>query len=456
MILIIDDDIAIRSSLSLFLESEGYEVLQAEKQGPALKALHSHPVSLMIMDMNFSTASTGEEGLELLQDVKDRWPAIPVILITGWGSIELAVKGMRLGASDFITKPWDNAHLLRSVHTCIQLHSEQNQRMHTRKELDAEFSFSRITGHHPMVIRLLDTIGRVAPTDAPILIQGESGTGKELIAEAIHANSERKNSPLVTVNMGAITPTLFESEMFGHKKGAFTNAISDRDGRFAVADGGSIFLDEIGELDMATQVKLLRTLQEKTFERVGDSNSIRSDFRLICATNKKLEDMVAAGTFREDLYYRINLITLEVPPLRERKDDIPMLTNHFLEKACRIYKKEALRVSPNAMEYIKGLSFPGNIRELKNLVERVALIAVDPVLKIEDFQCLGLGANVKAQHSVPAIPGQFTLDEMEKSMIEKTLKKTSGNLSEAARLLGLNRGQLYRRMEKFDLGKLNR
>lgn len=452
MILIIDDDIAIRSSLALFLKSEGYEIVEAEKQGPAIKAMHTLPVSLVIMDMNFSKASTGKEGLDLLKDVKDRWPTVPVILITGWGSIQLAVEGMRLGATDFFTKPWENSQLLKSIKTSLQLQKEHYQKIHTRKELDENFAFSSIIGQHPSMVKLLDTISRVAPTDAPILILGESGTGKEMIADAIHDNSDRKGGPLVKVNMGAISTSLFESEMFGHKKGAFTNAIRDRQGRFAIADGGTIFLDEIGELDLASQVKLLRTLQEKTFEPVGDSKSIKSDFRLICATNKKLEDLVEKGDFREDLYYRINLIALEVPPLRKRMEDIPFLVDHFLKEACRVYKKKPLNVSPQAMEYIKNLPLPGNIRELKNLVERVALIARDPILKIEDFLRHGSSSAQKSNTWSMPEPGQLTLDQMEKNMIEKTLEQSGRNLSQAARLLGLNRGQLYRRMEKFNLG----
>ncbi|MGK7396653.1 MAG: sigma-54-dependent transcriptional regulator [Candidatus Cyclobacteriaceae bacterium M3_2C_046] len=454
MILIIDDDIAVRSSLSFLLENAGHQTLTADRQGAALHALHHHPVKLMIMDLNYSPATTGEEGLELLQEVKDRWPLIPVILITGWGSIELAVKGMRLGAADFITKPWDNKQLLAAVKLALQLNKPEAVQT-SREELDQKYDFSNIAGQDPALLKLLQTIGRIAPTEAPVLIYGESGTGKELIADALHQNSGRKAHELVKVNLGAITTSLFESEMFGHKKGAFTDARTDRTGRFQLAHQGTIFLDEIGELDLASQVKLLRVLQEKKFEPVGSSQTKHSDFRVICASNKKLEDMVKEKTFREDLFYRINLISLTVPPLRERQEDIPLLANHFLNQMKSLKPDQPVRISSKALHWLQLQSWPGNIRELKNKVERASLLASGPELDLKDFtdQKVISGPDQGAIHQseVPA-PGQMTLEQMEKTMIENALAQYPDNMSQVARSLGIQRGQLYRRLEKYHLG----
>ena len=454
MVLIIDDDIAIRSSLSLLLEKEGFAVCSAEKEGPALRALHTHPVSLIIMDMNFSNMTTGDEGLALLKEVKDRWPEVPVILITAWGSISLAVEGMKNGAMDFIAKPWNNKSLLSSVKTALSLASDSQVQEKDRKQLDESFNFENIVGADPGLLAVLNTVGRIATSDAPVLIQGESGTGKELLAEAVHNNSHRKDGPFVKVNLGAISPALFESEMFGHKKGAFTDAIRDREGRFKAADKGTVFLDEIGELDLSSQVKLLRVLQEKRFEPVGDSHTLEVDFRCICATNQNLSQMVEEGTFREDLYYRINLITLEAPPLRNRKGDIPLLVSHFLDKMVITGQGQKLQVQPEAMVFLQKQAFPGNIRALKNLVERTALLSGKEVLGVHDFKQNFTDIKRKSKQSLPDL-GSLTLEEIEKSMIEKALEAYTGNYSKAADSLGINRGQLYNRMQKYKLGPYN-
>lgn len=452
MILIIDDDIAVRSSLSLLLESAGYQPITADRQGVALHALHKHSIQAMIMDMNYSAATTGEEGLELLQEVKERWPEIPVILLTGWGSIELAVQGMRLGATDFITKPWDNQQLLSSLKVALQIRQPPEAAI-TRRQLDQKYDFTGIIGHSPELVKLLQTVGRIAASEAPVLIYGESGTGKELVAEALHLNSPRKSQNLVKVNLGAITTTLFESEMFGHKKGAFTDARADRTGRFQLADGGTIFLDEIGELDLSSQVKLLRVLQEKRFEPVGSSQTIKSDFRVVCASNKKLEEMVRERTFREDLYYRINLITLKLPALKERIEDIPLLIDHFLKQFSIQNNLTPLIVDPAAMQWLKQQPWPGNIRELKNKIERAALLATGNKLQIKDFvESVTTPAPKPSKPTSLPSPGQMTLDEMEKSMIKKALAEHPENLSQVARVLGIQRGQLYRRLEKYHLG----
>ena len=325
-ILICDDDPTVRSSLSLVLKRAGYGIATAETPEQAVAQIRTTIPGLILMDMNYTRSTTGEEGLELLAKVKVLAPEVPVILITAWGSIHLAVQGIRAGAFDFITKPWNNLALLESIRTAIQVQESSTAADAAPK---SPFRRDKIIGKSPLLERVLQTVSRIASTHAPVLITGESGTGKELIAEAIHENSERKDRPFIKVNLGGISLSLFESEMFGHKKGAFTDAHYDRKGRFELADGGSIFLDEIGDLDMVSQVKLLRVLQDHTFESLGDSRPKQVDTRIICATNRNLPQMVQQGEFREDLFYRINLITVQMPALRERREDIPLLVEYF-------------------------------------------------------------------------------------------------------------------------------
>src|ERR1700750_1259704 len=298
---------------------------------------------------------------------------VPIILITGWGTIELAVQGMKLGANDFINKPWSNEHLLQSIKTLLDLQENKSEH-HTRKQLDAMYNFQHIIGEDEKMVQLLDTIGRVAATDASVLIMGESGTGKELIAEAIHQNSLRNNKPFIKVNLGGISTSLFESEMFGHVRGAFTAARIDRVGRFETANKGTIFLDEIGDLDAGSQIKLLRVLQDRTYEVLGSSRTKSVDVRVVCATNKNLNEMVSKSTFREDLLYRINLITIYLPALRERPKDIPLLAEYFIDNLKEIYGRPSLSVAGRAMKWLQQLPLPGNIRQLKNIVERTILV----------------------------------------------------------------------------------
>ena len=334
MILIIDDDSAIRSSLSFMLKRAKYEVQAVSGPKEAMEAIHSVTPQLILMDMNFSLSTDGAEGLVLLKQVKLFCPDVPVILMTAWGSIPLAVQGMRAGAFDFITKPWNNAALMQRIETALELTSREEVADTSTTE-DEDFDRSHIIGKSKALEAVLATVKKVSRTSASVLVTGESGTGKELIAEAIHLNSLRRNKPFVKVNLGGISQTLFESEMFGHKKGAFTDAVTDRKGRFELADKGTIFLDEIGELDLSCQVKLLRVLQEQTFEPLGESRPRKVDVRVVCATNANLEQMVHEHTFREDLLYRINLIAVHLPALRERREDIPLLARHFVENRCR-------------------------------------------------------------------------------------------------------------------------
>lgn len=382
-ILICDDDPTVRSSLSLVLKRAGYGIATAETPEQAVAQIRTTIPGLILMDMNYTRSTTGEEGLELLAKVKVLAPEVPVILITAWGSIHLAVQGIRAGAFDFITKLWNNLALLESIRTAIQVQESSTAADAAPK---SPFRRDKIIGKSPLLERVLQTVSRIASTHAPVLITGESGTGKELIAEAIHENSERKDRPFIKVNLGGISLSLFESEMFGHKKGAFTDAHYDRKGRFELADGGSIFLDEIGDLDMVSQVKLLRVLQDHTFESLGDSRPKQVDTRIICATNRNLPQMVQQGEFREDLFYRINLITVQMPALRERREDIPLLVEYFARQQARQNGLEPVEISAEAMEYLSRLPYPGNVRELKNFVERTILVSQQPHLTEVDFK----------------------------------------------------------------------
>ncbi|MDL2315293.1 sigma-54 dependent transcriptional regulator [Bacteroidales bacterium OttesenSCG-928-C19] len=445
MILICDDDIAVRSSLSLVLKRAGYEVQTVSSPKEAIDFVRQYSPDLILMDMNYTKGTDGEEGLELLQKVKIFRPEVPVILITAWGSISLAVKGIQNGAFDFVTKPWNNLSLLNTIETAIRLNTKQKS---LEEKSSESFLSDKIIGKSPLLQNIFSTISRIAKTNASVLITGESGTGKELIAEAIYENSNRKNSPFVKVNLGGISQSLFESEMFGHKKGAFTDAHLDRIGRFEMADKGTIFLDEIGELDSSCQVKLLRVLQDQTFELLGDSKQKQVDVRVISATNRSLADMVAKGTFREDLFYRINLITIHVPALRERTEDIPLLANHFAKKQEKLNNLGKIEFSNEALNFLTRLPFSGNIRELKNLVDRTILVSTGNLITDTDIkaQYIDIPNN---QHAL--FNTIYPLDEMEKNMILKAMDIYKGNLSQVASALGLSRQALYRRLEKYGI-----
>lgn len=446
-ILICDDDKTVLSSLALVLKRAGYNVDAVETPQQAVDYVRRECPALIVMDMNYSNTITGEEGLELLAKVKIFCPDVLVILITAWGSIDLAVKGIRSGAFDFITKPWNNQVLLNTIQTAIQLYEKSSGGTESVHFSDT-FRRDKIIGNSLLLQQVLETVSRVAASNAPVLITGESGTGKELIAEAIHENSNRKNKPFVKVNLGGISQSLFESEMFGHKKGAFTDAHYDRKGRFELADGGTIFLDEIGELDQVSQVKLLRVLQDQTFESLGDSRTKQVDTRIVSATNKNLTEMVNGGLFREDLFYRINLITLRMPALRERREDIPLLVNYFTRLQEKQNGLKPVEISAEAMEYLKSLPYNGNIRELKNLVDRTLLVSGKSLLTDVDFksQYIETPSNMSfAEDSV------HSLNEIEKNMILKAMDLYGGNHSKVATALGLSRQALYRRMEKYGI-----
>lgn len=449
MILICDDDTTVRTSLTLVLKRAGYEVATAANQQEAIDFVRHTCPQLILMDMNYSNTTTGEEGLELLAKVQVFCPAVPVILITAWGSINLAVQGIRAGAFDFITKPWNNLALLKTIETAIQLRDSEEKNPDPKNgKTERTDRFDKIIGRSPLLQQVLNTISRISQTNAPVLITGESGTGKELIAEAIHENSGRQGKPFIKVNLGGISQSLFESEMFGHKQGAFTDARHDRTGRFELADKGTIFLDEIGELDLVCQVKLLRVLQDQTFEPLGESKPRQVDTRIICATNKNLPEMVAQGTFREDLFYRINLITIQMPALRERPEDIPQLVEYFARKQAEQNNLPEAEISQEAFGYLKKLPFHGNIRELKNLVERTILISGKDVITDIDFK----QQYIEVPASQPAGGNTIlSLEMVERNMIQKAVELYGCNHSRIAAALGLSRQTLYRRLEKYDI-----
>ena len=454
MILIIDDDHSVTASLALLLKQAGHAAKTAASPVEALTLLAVEPCELVIQDMNFSRRTSGEEGLALLEDIKRLRPALPVILITAWGSIELAVQGMKRGAADFLTKPWTNQQIVQTVESALgvaKVRAGDDQPVPTRDELDGRYDFGDLLGSDPRMLRMLQLIGRIAATDASVLITGESGTGKELVADAIHRNSRRAGGPFVKVNLGGISTSLFESEMFGHVRGAFTDARADRKGRFEVANGGTIFLDEIGDLDSASQVKLLRVLQDRTYEVLGSSHRRDVDVRVISATNRNLAEMVGRGEFREDLLYRINLITVHLPPLRQRTDDIPLLATRFLQALAHLYGREALAVSDDALRWLKAQPWPGNVRQLRQWIERAVLVSPRPLLEIDDFSAsVGMEQADAPADALPPV-GAMTLDEIERGMIEKSLRQHHRNLSRVAESLGLSRAALYRRLEKYDI-----
>jgi two-component system, NtrC family, response regulator len=455
MILVVDDDKSVTASLTLLLKQAGHASRSAATPDEALTILRGASCELVIQDMNFTRRTSGDEGLALLKQIRAGYPSVPVILITAWGSIALAVEGIKAGATDFISKPWTNQHMLQTVQTVLGLATGRptvDDTLPSRDELDVRFDFGNLLGNDARILRVLQLIGRIAATDAAVLITGESGTGKELVADAVHRNSRRAARQFVKVNLGGIATTLFESEMFGHVRGAFTDARADRKGRFEIAHGGTIFLDEIGDLEPAAQVKLLRVLQDRTYEVLGSSQKREVDVRVIAATNRNLAELVTRGDFREDLLYRINLITIHLPPLRDRPDDIPLLAGRFLQTLAHAHGREPLTLTSDAEAWLRAQPWPGNVRQLRQWIERAVLVSTRDQLRVDDFR---VSAEME-QHddaAADALPpvGSATLDEIERAMIEKALKHHGRNLTKVADSLGLSRAALYRRLEKYGL-----
>ncbi len=447
-ILIIDDDASVRVSLALLLKQAGYETFSAENPQQALTLLRTRAPDLVLQDMNFSLKTSGEEGLELLTQIKQTQPAVPVLLMTAWGSIALAVKGVKAGAADFFTKPWQNDQLVQLVTTTLDLSASFTCERQTRQLLDQHHDFNAIVGEHPDLLRVLVTVARVAKSRAPVLILGESGTGKEMIANAIHHNSPRAQQALVKVNMGAVTSSLFESEMFGHVKGAFTDAKTHRKGHFVSANHGTLFLDEIGELNKSDQVKLLRVMQDQHVTPVGASHGEPVDVRIVSATNRELAGLVASGEFREDLFYRLNLITLRLPALRERRSDIPVLARQLSAQLATEYQMPETQLSASALEWLSAQPWPGNIRQLKQCLERSVLLSNKTLIDSSDLM---QSEQVNLQAEYDSGGEIMPLFLAEKQLLERALDHYHGNISHIAKSLGLSRAAVYRRLSKHGL-----
>ncbi len=452
-ILIIDDDEDVLLAAKMLLKKHAKEVIIEKNPKKIPFLLNNESFDLILLDMNFSKDITsGKEGFYWLEQILDKDPQAVVILITAFGDVEMAVKALKAGATDFVLKPWQNEKLLATLHSASRLkksYEEVTQLKQTKKQLqdDSHLAFKDIIGTSDAIKDVFKVIDKVAATDANVLILGENGTGKELIARAIHQKSLRKDNIFIGVDMGAITETLFESELFGHKKGAFTDAKEDRAGRFEVANKGSLFLDEIGNLSLPLQSKLLTVIQSREVTRIGANKPMSIDIRLICATNMPLYDMVGENTFRQDLLYRINTVEIQLPPLRERLEDIPLLVDHFVSQYANKYRKAVSKVAPTTTKKLQKYSWPGNIRELQHAIERAIIMSDSDTLNPEDFFFLSQKQDVA---SVPE-PETFNLDDVEKGVIERVIDKHNGNISKAAKELGLTRASLYRRLEKYGL-----
>jgi DNA-binding NtrC family response regulator len=448
-ILVVDDNKSILSTLEILLSPEFQTVTTLSNPNQIPTELRKKDYNLVILDMNFQAGvNTGNEGIYWLGRIKETNPEVSVVMITAYGDIDIAVKALKAGASDFILKPWDNEKLLATLKLAIQLNLSKNEVKHLKEretELKKEFNRDQkfIIGSSPQLMKVLNMVRKVAKTDANVLITGENGTGKELIAQEIHRLSNRSKEVLVSVDMGSLSESLFESELFGHIKGAFTDARENRQGKFEIADKGTLFLDEIGNLSFHLQAKLLAAIENRQITRIGSNQLIPTDIRLICATNKNLESMVHEGLFREDLLYRINTIQIELPPLRDRGNDIIVLAEFFLKKYTYKYNKPNQKINQQANEKLLKYSWPGNIRELQHTIEKTVILSETAIIKPEDL-FLRQTSSLKNHDSFN------TLEEMEKQMIQNALEKNNGNFTAAADQLGVTRQTLYNRLKKTD------
>ncbi len=445
MILIADDQPDVLEALRMLLKAEGYSTETATSPSGVMQSLEKHDYDAVLMDLNYAQDTTsGQEGLDLLSRIQALDNTLPIIVMTAWGSVKLAVEAMQRGARDFVQKPWDNARLLTILRTQLEL----GRALRQGQRLEAENRLLRDEGRPGMIASssamkpILDLIARIGPSDANVLITGEHGTGKEVVARTLHFISLRSSKPLVIVNAGGLSEGVFESEHFGHVKGSFTDAKTDRVGRFELADGGTLFLDEIANVPLNLQNKLLRVLETGEFERVGSSKTRQANVRILSATNADLTAEVAAGHFRQDLLYRLNTIEIHLPPLRERQSDIPLLAMQFLRQHAQRYRKSLTGFDEPAMQLLLNHGWPGNIRELEHAVERAVLMARANLVSAAD---LGLHLN----HESPARLEEMSLEEVESFLVKKALARYEGNISQAAEALGLSRGALYRRLQKF-------
>ena len=438
-VLIVDDDPVVRDSLGKWFESEGYVVAISPGAREALTRIQSSRWDVALLDIKMP----GIDGIELQAKLKEIEPELPVVIMTGYASVETAVKALKNGAYDYITKPFDPDELVHLVDKCVEHSRVKRENVRLRENLREVFPQTQLIGQGPGMKRVFELIETVAPTDATVLITGESGTGKEIVARAIHAASPRRFMPMVTIHCGALTETLLESELFGHERGAFTGAQFRKKGKFEVADGGTVFLDEIADISLKTQTDLLRVLQEKEIVRVGSTQAMTVDFRCVAASNKDLSVLVKEGTFRPDLFYRLNVFAIEIPPLRARREDIPLLVNHFLQKYASAMNRPIPRVAPAALDLLMTHQWPGNVRELENAVERSMLIARDLEIQPSDFP-FQLNTTVVEANGM-------TLEDVEREHIKRVLEETAWNLSRTARILDIDRTTLYNKLKRYNL-----
>lgn len=452
-ILIADDQADVLAALSLLLKGERYQIQSASSPEGVLKAIDTHEFDVVLIDLNYARDTTsGSEGLDLLSRIRAADPTLPVVVMTAWGSVDLAVEAMRRGARDFIQKPWDNARLLAVLRTQVELAEAlrrgrrlEAENMALRDESSNELP--QIVAESPAMKSVLNLVERIGPADANVLITGENGTGKEVITRLLHSLSSRRNKPLISLNAGALAEGVFESELFGHVRGAFTDAKTDRVGRFELADGGTLFLDEIGNVPLNLQPKLLRVLETGEFERVGSSKTQKVNVRLLSATNADLNAEVAQGRFRQDLLFRLNTVEIRLPPLRDRIEDIPVLAEHFLKLHRERYRRPIMGFTPEAIDALRQHLWPGNVRELDHVVERAVLMSPGNIVTAFD---LALEATPDARLS--ARLEEMSLEDAERLLIKKALARFEGNANRAAEALGLSRSALYRRLQKYGLG----
>jgi DNA-binding NtrC family response regulator len=441
-ILVVDDQAHIRDSLTLMLEPEGYDVLEADSPSAATQSLETHDVDLVIMDMNYTVDTTsGEEGLALIEAIRQKDNVLPIVVMTAWANIDISVKAIKRGANDFIEKPWNNARLLSLIQNQVSLARERQTNRRLTEAVKQGEKASNIIANAPSMQSVMALIERTAVSDANILLTGESGVGKSLFAGVIHRLSERREAPMISVNMGALSDTLFESELFGHQKGAFTDAKANRMGRFEMADKGTLFLDEIANIPIGLQGKLLRVLESGEYEPLGSSKTRHANVRIISASNVNFQEEIEANRFRQDLLYRLNTITIDIPPLRERKEDIAPIANSLLAHLVKKYRKPDIHFGKDALDALLAHSWPGNVRELSHCVERAILMAIGDEISHHD---LGLMPSQNTDDFM-----QLTLEEAEKRLIANALDVHQGNVLLAAEKLGISRAALYRRLEKY-------
>ena len=446
IVLVVDDDPAHRTMLRTLLTGWGYSIKEADDGAEAIEMVHEQPFDLILMDIRMIKVS----GLEALVEIKAFNPSIPVIIMTAYSSVESAVQALKNGAYDYLTKPLDFDELRLTMERAMEHRQLREENRQLRETLGTHFDTQNIIGRSHAMMRLMETVAQVAPTEATVLIIGESGTGKEMIAGAIHFNSPRKDGPFVKINCAAITETLLESELFGHEKGAFTGAYRRKEGRFRQAHGGTLFLDEVSEMSLAMQVKLLRVLQDREITRVGGEEVIKVDVRIIAATNKDLIKEIGSGRFRDDLYYRLNVVTIAMPPLHERREDIPLLAQHFLEQFSETNRKQIKGFTPQAMDRLLRHAWPGNVRELMNAVERAVVLARAEYLDEDEFPLIPRETGPEGEVSLEGAASiEMPLDEMEKATILRMLEHTNGNKSEAARRLGITRRTLHKKLKAY-------